>query len=173
MLGALRIEEAGLIAQYANNEKIALMTLHIPHPYTEGDAIAWINLSEEGFRNGHLYTFRVGLRPAGEFIGGISLTITQPHQRAELGYWIAEPFWRLGYATEAVGAVLAYGFKELRLHKIYATHLVENPASGRVMLKNGMIKEGALVDHVFKEGRFFSLIQYRLTLEEYHRQRKS
>lgn len=147
------------------------MTLNIPHPYDEQDARAWINLCKEGFRNEHQFSFRVALQATDEFIGAMGLTITQPHHRAELGYWIGEPFWGNGYATEAAGAVLKYGFEELQLHKIYATHLVENPASGRVMTKNGMINEGALVDHVFKEGRYFSLMQYRLTAEEYQQGR--
>ena len=84
-----------------------------------------------------------------------------------MGYWLAEPYWNQGYTSEAAAALLQYGFNTLGLHKILATHLVENPASGKVMIKNGMIKEGELKDHAKKNGVYRSLIQYRLTKEEY------
>ncbi|WP_425286314.1 GNAT family N-acetyltransferase [Candidatus Fukatsuia endosymbiont of Tuberolachnus salignus] len=49
--------------------------------------------------------------------------------RAELGYWLGSPFWRQGYATEATLAVLHFGFTQLSLNWIYASHLIHNPAN--------------------------------------------
>ncbi len=46
-------------------------------------------------------------------------------------------------------------------------HLIENPASGRVMLKNKMVKEGELIEHFKKRDKYFSLYQYRMTKGEY------
>ena len=93
--------------------------------------------------------------------------LNQRFDRAALGYWLAEPFWNNGFVTEAVGRLLAFGFQELKLNKIYATHLLHNPASGRVMIKNGMVKEGELIDHMKKGDEYMSVAQYRLTRKEY------
>ena len=91
----------------------------------------------------------------------------------QLGYWIAEPFWNEGYATEAVGAILKFGFETLGLNKVIAVYLPTNEASGKVMIKNGMIKEAEFKNHDVKRGHtkddnvYVSLIQYRLMKSEY------
>lgn len=155
------------IVECAGNIKVSETTMNIPHPYGEKDAIFWINNANNGFDAMTEFTFGVRIKFSNEFIGGIGLKINKKFNRAVLGYWIAEPYWNMGYATEAVSAILKFGFEELYLNKIYATHLVENQASGKVMIKNGMIKEGELKDHTKKENIYRSLIQYRLTKEEF------
>jgi len=166
-LSELLATDIPTIIKYAGNKKIAETTLNIPHPYKEKDAIFWINMAHQGFQNKTQYTFGIRLNATNEWIGGIGLIINQRFNRAELGYWIAEPFWNNGYATEAVKAILKFGFETLQLNKIYATHLMGNPASGKVMIKNGMIKEGELKEHIKKGDFYKSLIQYRLTKSEY------
>ncbi|MDZ7693856.1 MAG: GNAT family protein [Balneolaceae bacterium] len=84
---------------------------------------------------------------------------------------MGEPFWNNGYATEAIREVLIFGFDEINIHKILATHLLNNPASGKVMAKNGMVKEGELKDHIKKGDKYLSLIQYRLTRDEFNEQK--
>ena len=97
----------------------------------------------------------------------MGLKINQRFNRAELGYWIGFPFWGKGYATEAAQAMLKFGFEQLNLNKIYAVHTTENPNSGKVMQKNGMVREGELVDHYKKGNRYYTVIQYRMTKSEY------
>lgn len=167
ILGKIQISDIPKIIEFAGNKKIAENTLNIPHPYKEKDAIFWINSANQGFENGTQFTFSIRLKSTNEFIGGIGLKINKRFHRAELGYWIAEPFWNNGFTTEAASAILDFGFKKLALNKIFATHLIENPASGKVMIKNGMIKEGELVDHFKKDGIFKSVIQYRLIRSEF------
>lgn len=167
LLTELTYTDIPAIVEHAGNRKISKNTQNIPHPYTEKDAIFWINAAAKGFHNKQQYTFAIKLKGSREFLGGIGLRIETKHCRAELGYWIGEPYWNKGYASEATKAVLQFGFRELALHKIFATHLEHNPASGKVMIKNGMVKEGLLKDHIFKDDLFHSLVQYRLTREEY------
>ena len=156
------------IIKYANNPKISRTTLNVPFPYREKDAIGWINMANQGFEDQSRYIFAIALLSNNEFIGGIGLRVNGRFNHAELGFWIGEPFWNNGYVTEAAAEVLKFGFEEIGLHKIFATHLVDNPASGKVMIKNGMIKEGVLVDHIEKEGKYLTLIQYRLTKNEFY-----
>ena len=155
------------IVEYAGNEKIAATTQNLPHPYQEKDAIFWLNMANQGFQNQDKHIFGLHLKSTKEFIGGMGLHVNQAYERAVLGYWVAFPFWNKGYATEALAAVLKFGFEVVQLNKIYAVHLVENPASGKVMIKNGMIKEGELKEHTKKGDQYRSVIQYRLTRKEY------
>lgn len=166
-LEKIRVQDIPKIVEYAGNEKIAKNTRNLPHPYEEKHAVFWINKANEGFENKTQFTFGIRLKSTEDFIGGIGLILNQAFNRAELGYWIAEPFWNKGYATEAVAAILEFGFDELNLNKILATHLVENPASGKVMINNGMIKEGELIEHIRKDGVYKSVVQYRLTKKEF------
>lgn len=167
LLRKLTFTDIPQIIEYAGNQKVAETTLNIPYPYTEEDAIFWLNSANVGFANQTQFTFGISTKTTDEFIGGIGLKINTKFQRGVLGYWIAEPFWNEGFATEAVGGILIFGFNEINLNKIYATHLVDNPASGIVMMKNGMIKEGELKDHTKKGELLRSLIQYRLTKQEF------
>ena len=81
--------------------------------------------------------------------------------------WLMLRLARRLWPDRAAGALLAFGFEKLALNKIYATHLIENPASGQVMMKNGMIREGELKDHYKKDDAYRTVVQYRLTGNEF------
>lgn len=155
------------IVKYANNPKISEMTLNIPHPYREKDARWWIETADKGFENKDHFIFAICKLNEHKFIGGIGLDLQGDHNRAELGFWLGEPFWNQGYMTEAVKKVLTFGFERLNLNKIQATHFLNNPASGRVMAKSGMVKKGELKEHIQKGDAYRSVIQYRLTKREF------
>ena len=151
----------------AGDYEVAKNTLNIPHPYTEADAWHWLHLTQQGYAQQSAYAFALELRATGEFVGGMGLTLEPRFDRAEAGYWLGQPYWGRGLATEALAGVLRFGFEVLNLNKIYATHIAQNPASGRVMQKNGMRKEGELAQHTKRDGRYYDLWQYRLTQAEY------
>jgi len=160
-------EDIPRMVQHANNKKISNMTLSMPHPYHEKDAIYWINMANQGFEDKNHFIFAICKQSDNLFMGGIGLRLNTRFNRAELGFWIGEPFWNNGYVTEAIGKILEFGFERVGLHKIHASHFVNNPASGKVMRKNGMIREGELVDHIKKGDKYLTIIQYRLTKDEY------
>jgi len=124
-------------------------------------------MANQGLKEETNFIFAICRESTSEFIGGIGLRVNKRFNRAELGFWIAEPFWNNGFATEAVGKIIKFGFQEVELNKIFATHLPNNPASGKVMAKNGMVKEGELKDHVRKKEEYLNLIQYRITENEF------
>lgn len=161
------------IVQYANNPKIVEMTLSMPFPYEEKDAVSWLAEANQGFSKQTHYIFAICQLQANEFLGGIGIEVKKRFNRAEMGFWLGEPFWNSGYITEAVAAVLEFGFNDLELNKIIAFHMDKNPASGRVMTKNGMIKEGELVEHIRKDEEYIDVIQYRLTKQEFDRMNTS
>ena len=167
LLRAFALADVPRLVALAGNYEVARNTLNIPHPYGEDDARRWVQLTQENFAQQTGYAFAVELKATSEFIGGIGLTVDRRFDRAEAGYWLGQPYWGQGLASEALAALLQFGFEELALNKIYATHLAGNPASGRVMLKNGMVKEGELVQHTKRDGHYHDLRQYRLTRAEY------
>lgn len=155
------------IVEYANHPQISKMTLNIPYPYKEKDAISWINMANQGFEEKNHFVFAICKQADHQFMGGIGLHINTRFNRAEMGFWIGEPFWNQGYVTEAAGEILRFGFKILHLQKIFATHMINNPASEKVMIKNRMIKEGELLNHFKKKDQYYTVIQYRLTKDEF------
>ncbi|MGB5820687.1 MAG: GNAT family protein [Saonia sp.] len=155
------------IVKHASNKNISDFTLNLPFPYSEKDAIFWINLANQGFKNRTDIIFGIRLKPENKFIGGIGLTVERKFNRAEIGYWIAEPYWRKGYATEATKSIIQYGFENLDLNKFTSSHLAKNPASGKVMKNSGMTKEGELKEHILKQSEYHDLILYGLTKKDY------
>jgi [ribosomal protein S5]-alanine N-acetyltransferase len=131
--------------------EVAATTLRIPHPYSMKDAEAFLAMMAE---NPNRMWLAITLRSDGRQIGGIGLTVDTQHQHAELGYWLGVPYWKQGYATEAAREIVRYGFENLHLHRIFASHFSHNPASGRILKKLGMRHEGCQREHLRKWDRF-------------------
>jgi ribosomal-protein-alanine N-acetyltransferase len=167
LLRPFTLADAPMVQQLAGHSDIAATTLNIPHPYEDGQAEKWIEISAERHRRGELVNFAVVLRKENLLIGAIGLTINKGNEYAEMGYWIGRPYWGQGYCSEAAREVLRFGFIELSLNRIYATHMTRNPASGRVMEKIGMKYEGCLREHARKWGQFEDLKVYGILRHEH------
>jgi len=146
-------------------KEVAATTLRIAHPYTEQDARAFLEFAKEPGKMWLAITLRNDRRQ----IGGIGLRIEEQHQHAELGYWLGVPYWGQGYATEAAQELLRYGFEDLKLHRILATHFRHNPTSGNVLKKLGMRYEGCQREHLLKWGEFVDSEMYGLLRSEWKR----
>lgn len=153
ILRAPRLGDARDIQRLAGAREIAATTLTLPHPYEDGMAEAFISTREEAFAKDKSASFAITRKSDGAVIGMIGLELQLNHLRAEMGYWVGLPYWRNGYCTEAAASVLRFGFEHYRLDRIYATHFGSNPASGRVMEKIGMKREGVMRQHILKWNR--------------------
>jgi ribosomal-protein-alanine N-acetyltransferase len=140
--------------------EVAATTLRIPHPYTEAIARDFIALAKDELATGKCLRLGIFLRESNTLCGGVGLMLEPDHRRAELGYWIGVPYWGKGYATEAARAAVNYGFSTLDLHRIFASHVPGNPASGGVLRKIGMRHEGRVRGHILKWGEFLDLEMY-------------
>jgi ribosomal-protein-alanine N-acetyltransferase len=149
----------------AGAREVAATTLRIPHPYSEQDAREFIASCQASA--GAESRFAITLRTDGQLCGGVGLRVDAAHHHAELGYWLGVPFWGVGYATEAARAVLDYGFNVLKLHRIYASHVAHNIASGAVLRKIGMRYEGCLRSHICKWDTFHDLECYGILQAEW------
>jgi RimJ/RimL family protein N-acetyltransferase len=131
ILRAPRLGDAKVITALANDRQIAENTARIPHPYKITDAKDWIGGAN---KNPDEEQYVVTLAD-GTLIGacGIELRDGAP----SLGYWLGQPFWRKGYATEAVRALIDHAFGELEHEELHASARVTNPASRHVLEKCG------------------------------------
>ena len=155
------------VQRLAGMLEVADTTLNVPYPYEDGLAEQWISGRSELFAAGAAVTYALTLQESGALIGSAGLRLTPEHRRAELGFWLGVQYWNRGYVTEAARALVNYGFAEMGLHKITASHFARNPASGRVMQKLGMTKEGSLRQDVRKGDGFEDLAVYGLLAEEW------
>ena len=161
------LADAADVQRLAGARAVAATTLTIPHPYPDGAATAWIGTHAAAWASGRGAHYAVTDAAGGALVGAVSLALAPTHAGAELGYWIAEPAWGRGYATEAAAALCAHAFAALGVHRIQARHFTGNAASGRVMQKLGMRREGTLRAAVRKDGRFVDLALYAVLAPEW------
>lgn len=160
------LRDARAVQTLAGEREVALTTLNIPHPYEDGMAEAWIDTHEADWRARTCLALAIEHGDLG-VIGAISMRLNVEHNRGEIGYWLGIPFWNQGFATEAAAAMTHFGFAELHLTRIEARHLGSNPASGRVIEKLGMQREGVLRDHIHKFGSIEDTIVYSILARDY------
>jgi RimJ/RimL family protein N-acetyltransferase len=154
------------LIQHLNDRDIYDRTLRIPFPYTDTAADEWLALvgkitQQQG------RPVQWAIRTADDaLIGGCGFDGFQvgKSHRAEIGYWLARPFWGRGIITAVVKRVCQHAFEEFGLAKITAHVFAHNPASARVLQKCGFQEEGFLRKHYEKDGKFidarlFSLLR--------------
>ena len=138
-------------------KQIYEQTLNIPYPYTDADADWWINhVAEETKKQGQSVNWAVR-KSDGLLIGGIGFRGFEPGKshRAEIGYWLAKPYWGQGIMANAAKLASDFAFKELGLVRITANVFLFNMGSCRVLEKAGFQLEGILRKHYKKDGNVF------------------
>lgn len=149
--------DLGNLIKFANNKKISdNLTDKFPYPYTSDYGKRFIEFAQS-MKPPIVFAIDVD----GIAIGGIGVHPQTDISRknAELGYWLAEPYWGKGITTEAVKQIIDYGFKEFDITRIYARPFDNNIASKRVLekvgftfetrFKNTLIKNNILQDELF------------------------
>ena len=148
LLRAFELADAEPFAALASDRAIADTMISIPHPLTDDFVAAWV-------ASGVPTRWAVCETVSGHLLGAVELRDIDPeHRQAELSFWVGRPFWGRGYASEAGAVVVHHAFGTLGLNRVYALHMARNPASGRVLAKLGMQKEGVLRQRIRKWGRF-------------------
>ena len=167
LLSPPRVADIPTIVELLNDHTVSRYTAHIPFPYTEDDAVYWVNLANRSRRDGSKQVFAIRDRETEQLLGGIGLHIDDKLKIAEIGYWIGKPYWGKGLVSEAAAAMIRFGFEELGLRKIEAHHIVANAGSGRVMEKNGMQREGLLRQHMLRDGEAYDVAVYGILAAEF------
>lgn len=116
------------------------------------------------------YRWIIQIKETEELIGTIDIPSKKflKYGACEIGYCYGEKYWRKGYATEALKAVIKFLFEECDANVVYAQHMSNNIVSGKVMKKAGMKCEGILKNRIVdKNNNINDLISYSITKEEY------
>lgn len=170
VLRELRPSDAGAVAAGAGDRQVAAFLIQVPSPYPIALARRWVAHRIDWWDQGRGVTFAVTLSDDPDMLlGTVSLRRYLRDRRAELGYWLAQPAWGHGFATEAAAAVVDYGFSGLGLARVYAQVLADNRASLRVLDKLGMVNEGVKRQHVQKARRLHDVVLYGLLRDEWSR----
>jgi RimJ/RimL family protein N-acetyltransferase len=156
------LRDAPRVRELAGERDVAATALNIPHPFERGVAEQWIASHHPQWQEGTGVTFAIVRQEDRRLAGALGLTIERRHAAAELGYWIGKPHWGLGYASEAVAAVVGWAFADLGLNRLHASHFAGNLASRRVLEKAGFLPEGVAREAVFHWGRFEDLVRWGL-----------
>ena len=166
-LRPLRMQDAADMYRYSSDPEVSRHVLWEPHESIRHTR-AVLRAALRQYRSGAPSSFAIERREDRRMIGTIGfMWINCEHRSGEVGYSLARDCWNQGYATEALEAVLHFGFDTLRLNRIEAQHEVDNPASGRVMEKCGMRCEGTLRQRVFNKGRYSDVRLYAALREEF------
>ena len=96
----------------------------------------------------------------------------KPEKQAQTGYWLGEPYWNKGIATEAARTLINFAFDILAIEKLTAGHYINNPASGRVLTKSGFEKTGESTRPCLAQDKDMASIDYHLTRERWQAQNK-
>ncbi len=148
-----QLDDATALAQILNNKNIvANLRDGIPFPYTVSDAADF--LTKVAVPKS-LYHFCIEVNK--EVAGSISIFPKEDVYRktAEIGYYIAEPYWKRGIATKAIGLITNYAWKNLDIVKLYAEVFEFNKASMRALEKSNYHLEGIRKKNVIKNGAFW------------------
>ena len=153
------------LVKYANNKNIAkFLTNKFPHPYTKKDGIAFIKFASTT-EPIHIFAIDVD----GEAVGGIGIhPQSDIHEKnAEIGYWIAEPFWGKGIASKAIKMMIDFAFITFEINRIYAMTFETNTVSQNVLIKNGFVLEAHFKKIVFKNNEYFDELIYGFRKEDW------
>ena len=150
--------------EYLNEREIYDRTLRIPYPYTASDFENWLKIVEETTQQ-QGKAVHLAIRDLnGLLIGGVGFDgfrLGKSH-RAEIGYWLAKPFWGLGIATAVVRRASTLAFSDFGLAKLTAHVFPGNAASARVLEKCGFRQEGYFRQHFVKDGKYVDGLAFGL-----------
>ncbi|MCX4355561.1 MAG: GNAT family N-acetyltransferase [Oscillospiraceae bacterium] len=129
----------------------------------------YINFQLENYKKTDTYDWAIVLKELGEPIGSMgAVAFNEKARSVEIGYCIGEKWWRRGYTSEALSAVIRFFFEEVGVNRVYSEHDPRNPNSGRVMEKCGMKYEGTLRQADFNNTGICDTCVYGILAEEYN-----
>jgi len=159
------MSDLGNLVKYGNNWNVAKNLMdRFPHPYTEADGRAFIDAASNAQP---VHIFAIDLE--GQAIGGIGIHPQTDIYRknAELGYWLAEPFWGKGIMRKAIRLMVNYAFTTYDIERVFARPFSTNLASQKVLEKNGFLLEGKFEKTIYKNGEYLDEWVYAVRRENW------
>ncbi|WP_449536417.1 GNAT family N-acetyltransferase [Ferdinandcohnia sp. Marseille-Q9671] len=165
-------DDAESILVYLSNKDV--MKHYGLEPFTSIDeALDEVSWYQSIFEKKTGIRWGITLKEEGTVIGSCGfLNIAQQHSRSEVGFELSKEYWGKGIASEALEAVITYGFEQLNLQRIQALIEPPNTSSQRLVESKGFIKEGLLRSYEFTCGKFDDLLMYSMLKQDYERHKK-
>ena len=139
----VRIEDAEIVQEYASDELVSCTT-NIPDPYPRDGGKSYVSKAIKGWIKKRQFTFSILVNNV--MVGNVSLNIPDFNTRTiQCDYAIFSSFWGRGVASEAVRLAVSYAFQHLNMKTVTSACLECNPASARVLEKNGFVETGKFV----------------------------
>ncbi len=166
-LRPITLEDAGSVQRYASDERLAA-TCNVPHPYPSNGGQQFAERSVRAREQRQRFPHAIICD--GQFVGVIGINLPDfANLTAEVDYWLAVSFWSRGIMTQAVGLVAGVAFQELNFRYLFSGCWAENPASCRVLEKNGFRE----IESVINDGHFGqkflgqTIRRFRLSYEDW------
>ena len=166
-LRKLSMRDAQDIFDYSQDPQVARYVLWEAQT-SLSEARSYIRFMLRKYRLGEPASWGIEWKETGRIIGTIGfMWIQRDNAAAEVGYSLSRAYWNRGIMTEALSALLRYGFRSMNLNRIEAQHETENPASGAVMRKCGMQREGTLRQRLLNKGRVVDVELYAILRRDF------
>jgi ribosomal-protein-alanine N-acetyltransferase len=162
LLRKMSMSDAADVFEYASNPEVAQYTSWSAHQ-TISDSQQFLESVIAKYAAGQPMDWGIAHKRDRKLIGTCGFASWAiSHARGEIGYVLSRQYWGQGYMTEAVKAVISFGFHVMLLNRIQATCMLENVASARVMEKVGMQYEGILREYAFFKNQYLDLKLYAI-----------
>lgn len=170
LLRRMRLDDAEDLFAYASDPAVTRTMTWDTHLSID-DSRAFLAGVVEGYERGDHAGWGIEHRDSGKFIGTIGfIEIRQGGYVGEVGYVLNRHYWGQGLMTEALKAVIDFGFRHMELRRIEAAARVTNVGSYRVMEKAGMQFEGIMRDARYNKGRMETVRLYAIIRSDYRGQ---
>lgn len=167
VLRRLAMRDAQDIFDYSRDAEVARHVLWAAQRDIS-EAREYIRYMTRRYRADEPSSWGIEEKASGRIIGTIGYMHYDPDNNScELGYSLARRAWNRGYMTEALRRVIDYSFEALDVNRIEAQHELDNPASGRVMEKCGMKREGVLRQRLYNKGKYVDVALYSVLKSEW------
>mgnify|MGYP000005812816 CR=1 FL=1 len=135
VLRPFTLNDAPRVRALVGNWKVARMLARVAYPYGQEQAEQWITTHDKARASGAGFPYAIDKDD--ELVGCIGLDRDSKDDTYDIGYWVGEPYWNNGIATEAGRAIVAHAFRAHPVGYLTAGHMAENHASGSVLTKLG------------------------------------
>lgn len=167
LLRKMTLDDAPDMFEYASDREVTRYTSWHAH-MSLNDTLDFIKATLQKYESGKVSSWGIIYKENNKFIGACGFLSWVPQiYRAEIGYVLSNKYWNMGIMTEAMKAVISFGFEKMELNRIEAVCKPENAASERLLQKLGMSFEGIPREYVLLKGSYHDIKMYSLLKKEF------